>query len=118
MSRKGVSKDEIREEIVERFGYDLDRSMDEIRPGYAFDVSCQGSVPEAIIAFLESTDFEDAIRNAISLGGDSDTIACITGGIAEAFYGGIPQTIKDKGMSYLPDEFIGILEAVQGWFTK
>lgn len=117
MSRQGASKADIREEIIERFDYDLDRTLDEIRPGYAFDVSCQGSVPEAIIAFLESTDFEDAIRNAISLGGDSDTIACITGGIAQAFYGGVPQPIKEQGMSYLPEEFIDILAAGQSWYT-
>ena len=115
MSRQGASKEDIREEIITRFDYDLDRTLDEIRPGYTFDVSCQGSVPEAIIAFLESTGFEDAIRNAISLGGDSDTIACITGGMAEAFYGGVPQTIKDKGLSYLPKEYIDILETWKNW---
>jgi ADP-ribosylglycohydrolase len=87
MARTGASKAEIRSYIQETFGYDLNRTVDEIRPGYSFDASCQGTVPEAIVAFLDSTDFEDAIRNAISLGGDSDTLACITGGIAEAFYG-------------------------------
>ena len=80
--------------------YDLSRTLDEIRPTYRFNESCQGTVPEAIIAFLESTDFEDAIRNAISLGGDSDTLAAITGSIAEAAYG-IPQDIADKALSYL-----------------
>ena len=80
--------------------YDLSRTLDEIRPTYTFRVSCQESVPEAIIAFLESTGFEDAIRNAISLGGDSDTIAAITGSIAEAAYG-IPEEIKEKALSYL-----------------
>lgn len=118
MSRQGASKVEIREEIVKRFAYDLDRTLDDIRPRYTFDVSCQGSVPEAIIAFLESTDFEDAIRNAISLGGDSDTIACITGGIAEAFYGGVPHKIADQGMGYLPKEFTDLLEICQDWFIK
>jgi ADP-ribosylglycohydrolase len=118
MSRQGASKGEIKQKIIERFGYDLDRTLDEIRPGYKFDVSCQGSVPEAIIAFLESDDFEDAIRNAISLGGDSDTIACITGGIAEAFYGGVPQTIKDKGMSFLPEEFNDILESWKDRYVR
>ncbi|MEA3327952.1 MAG: ADP-ribosylglycohydrolase family protein [Chloroflexota bacterium] len=110
MGRQGASKVEIREEISERFGYNLDRSLDDIRPGYTFDVSCQGSVPEAIIAFLESSDYEDAVRKAISLGGDSDTIACIAGGIAEAFYGGVPQDIVDQGKSYLPEEYIKIIE--------
>lgn len=80
--------------------YDLSRTLDEIRPGYRFNESCQETVPEAIIAFLESTGFEDAIRNAISLGGDSDTLAAITGSIAEAAYG-IPQDIADKALSYL-----------------
>lgn len=110
MGRQGASKVEIREEISERFNYNLDRSLDDIRPGYTFDVSCQGSVPEAIIAFLESSDYEDAVRKAISLGGDSDTIACIAGGIAEAFYGGVPQDIVDQGKSYLPEEYIKIIE--------
>jgi len=82
--------------LEEAFGYDLSRTLDEIRPWYRFDVTCQGSVPEAIIAFLESTDYEDAVRNAVSLGGDSDTQACITGGIAQAFYGGIPDFIRKK----------------------
>lgn len=115
LARQGASKLDIREEITHRFDYDLTRSLAEIRPGYTFDVSCQGSVPEAIIAFLESNDYEDAIRKAISLGGDSDTIACITGGIAEAFYGGVPEGIADQGRSYLPDEFIEILDALYIW---
>jgi ADP-ribosylglycohydrolase len=95
LARMGKSKNEIKQSIVDKFGYDLDRKLDDIRPGYDFDVSCQGSVPEAIIAFLESTDFENAIRLAVSIGGDSDTIACITGGIAEAFYKKIPITIRN-----------------------
>jgi len=73
--------------------YNLDRTVDEIRPAYRFDVSCQGTVPEAIISFLDSNSYEDAIRNAISLGGDSDTLACITGGIAEAYYKEIPAEV-------------------------
>ncbi len=109
MARQGAGKEAIRREITERFGYDLDRTLDGVRPGYNFDVSCQGSVPEAILAFLESTDYEDAIRKAISLGGDSDTIACITGGIAEAFYGGVPAEIARQGRGYLPDEFLKVL---------
>lgn len=110
LARQGTPQKEIRSEIAGRFGYDLDRTLDEIRPVYAFSESCQGSVPEAIIAFLESTSFEDAIRKAISIGGDSDTIACITGGIAEAYYG-VPGEIADKAYDYLPDEFIEIVEA-------
>ena len=93
LARNGKTKAEIRDYIEQNFNYDLRRTLDEIRPKYKFEVSCQKSVPEAIIAFLESTDFEDAIRNAVSLGGDSDTIACITGSIAEAFYGGVPNAI-------------------------
>lgn len=117
LARQGASQPEMRTEIARRFGYDLDRALDQIRPGYTFDVSCQGSVPEAIIAFLESTDFEDAIRKAISLGGDSDTIACITGGIAEAFYGGIPEDITEQAYSYLPEEFIEIIEEFWARYT-
>jgi ADP-ribosylglycohydrolase len=117
-ARQGKSKAFIREEIAARFGYDLVRTLDEIRPSYSFDVSCQGSVPEAIIAFLESTSYEDAIRKAISLGGDSDTIACITGGIAEAFYGGVPEEIADAGRGYLPGEFLQILKDFKQWCQK
>lgn len=95
LARQGLSKNEIRNFISDRFNYDLNRTIDEIRPGYRFDVSCEGSVPEAIIAFLESTDFESALRKAISIGGDSDTIACISGAIAHAFYGGIPKWMTD-----------------------
>ena len=110
MARKGASQEEIRSDLVDRFGYDLSRTVDEIQPTYAFDVSCQGSVPEAIIAFLEAEDFENAIRKAISLGGDSDTIACITGGIAEAYFG-IPDEIAKQGLKFLPEEFVTIEEA-------
>jgi ADP-ribosylglycohydrolase len=83
--------------------------LDEIRPTYEFDVSCQGSVPQAIVAFLESSDFESAIRLAISIGGDSDTIACITGGIASAFYKNIPTEIIEFVNEILPNEFIEIM---------
>lgn len=101
LARTGSSKADIKDYIVQAFGYDLGRTLDEIRPNYTFNESCQGTVPEAIVAFLESNDFEDAIRNAISLGGDSDTLTCITGGIAEAFYGDIPQDIANKSMEKL-----------------
>jgi ADP-ribosylglycohydrolase len=110
LARTGKSKDDIKNFIIDRFGYNLSRKIDDIRPGYEFDVSCQGSVPEAIIAFLESTDFENAIRLAVSLGGDSDTIACITGGIAEAFYRNIPDKIMNTVLKILPRELISIIE--------
>jgi ADP-ribosylglycohydrolase len=106
LARTGKSKAEIRQFVEDRFQYDLSRHVDEIRPAYEFDVSCQGTVPQAIRAFLDSTDFEDAIRTAVSLGGDSDTLACITGGIAQAFYGGVPENVQQKVYSTL-DERLG-----------
>jgi ADP-ribosylglycohydrolase len=110
MARNGKSKDEIKDFITETFGYNLDRKIEDIRPDYEFDESCQGSVPEAIIAFLKSTDFENAIRLAVSLGGDSDTIACITGGIAEAYYRAIPDDIVSNIFKILPVEMIDIID--------
>ncbi len=110
MARRGQSKEQIKSAIAKSFGYDLNRTVDEIRPVYVFNESCQKTVPEAITAFLESTDFEDAIRNAISLGGDSDTLACITGGIAEAFYGGVPKDISEKALSYLDFNMCAVVE--------
>jgi ADP-ribosylglycohydrolase len=101
LARNGAAKEEIKSYITRQFKYDLTRSIDEIRPDHEFDVSCQGTVPQAITAFLESENFEDAIRNAISLGGDSDTMACITGGIAEAFYGKLPEDIAETAMNIL-----------------
>ena len=107
LAREGKTKDEIKAYIVSNYGYDLSRTLDEIRPSYRFNESCQETVPQAIIAFLESVDFEDAIRNAISMGGDSDTLAAITGSIAEATYG-IPEEIKDKVLSILDERLIKI----------
>lgn len=98
MAKNGKGKKDIKDSIESMFKYNLNRKLDDIRITYKFDSSCQGSVPESIIAFLESEDFEDAIRKAISLGGDSDTIACITGGIAQAFYKKIPTTIINDTM--------------------
>lgn len=106
LARQGKTKEKIKEYIEDRFGYDLSRHVDEIRPAYVFDVSSQGTVPQAIRSFLDSTNYEDAIRTAISLGGDSDTLACITGGIAQAFYGGVPGHIRDK-VYELIDERLG-----------
>jgi ADP-ribosylglycohydrolase len=113
MSRQGEPKDAIRDFIAKRFRYRLDRTLDLIRPSYEFDETCQHTVPEAIIAFLESKDYEDAIRNAVSLGGDSDTLACITGGIAAAFYKEIPLWILDDAWKRLPIEMVQLLARIK-----
>lgn len=109
MAWNGKNKDEIKSFIIEKFNYNLDRNINDIRQYYQFDVSCQGSVPEAIIAFLESTDYESAIRFAVSIGGDSDTIACISGGIAEAYYKEIPDYIIKNVLKILPEDLINIV---------
>ena len=96
-----------------RFGYDMARTVDDIRPGYRFDVSCQGSVPESIIAFLDSTSYEDAIKNAISLGGDADTMACIAGGIAQALLQEDPRGDRNEGAGKTPTRSVGCRGAVQ-----
>ena len=111
IARTGGSREEIRREISRRFGYDLERTVDDIRPNYAFDVSCQGSVPEAIVAFLDSTDFESSVRLAVSLGGDSDTQAAIAGGIAHAFYRDVPSAIAAGVRERLPTDLIAVLDA-------
>lgn len=103
MARCGYSKNEIREKINKDY-YDLSFRIDDIRDTYGFDETCQGSVPQAIAAFLESESFEDAIRTAVSLGGDSDTLAAIAGSIAEAYYG-VPESLGEKALTYL-DEFL------------
>lgn len=107
LARTGTSPDQIKN-IIKTDYYDIDFTLDEIRFDYSFDVSCQGSVPQALVAFFESTDFEDAIRNAVSIGGDSDTIAAITGSVAEAYYG-IPEEIKTAGLNYLTKDLKEIL---------
>jgi ADP-ribosylglycohydrolase len=119
LARTGKSKIEIKEFIETRFQYDLSKHVDDIRPTYKFDVTSQGTVPQAIRAFIDSTDFEDAIRTAVSLGGDTDTLACITGGIAQAFYGGVPEPIVSKVYGTL-DERLGkitreFMEKYCGW---
>jgi ADP-ribosylglycohydrolase len=96
LARTGQSKEQIKNYVERAFEYDLDTTLDEIRPKYDFQVSCQKSVPQAIRAFLEAVGFEDAVRKAISLGGDSDTLACMAGGIAQAFFGGVPQVITGR----------------------
>ncbi len=110
LARMGKGKDAIRREIGQRFRYDLARTVGEIRPSYGFDVSCRGSVPESIIAFLDSSDYESAIRNAISLGGDADTMACIAGGIAQAYYKKVPPEIVAFVRRQLPPELGAILD--------
>ncbi len=109
LARKGASKDEIREYIVREFRYDLSRTCDEIRPGYHHVESCQETVPEAVTAFLEGEDFEDVIRTAVSLGGDCDTLTCIAGGIAEAYYG-VPAELKTECRKRLPEEMLAVLD--------
>lgn len=106
MARTGSTKEEIREKI-ERNYYPLEFTIDEIRDSYKFNATCQGTVPQAIQAFLESTSFEDAIRIAISLGGDSDTLAAITGSIAESYYG-VPENLKEQALTYLDEELLSI----------
>lgn len=118
MARTGKSKQEIKEYVEKTFGYNLNRTCDEIRPTYHFDVTCQGSVPESIIAFLESTDFESAIRLAVSLGGDADTIGAITGGIAEAYYGGVPEHIRKEVLKRLPNEIIDVMQKFYQKFVE
>lgn len=116
MARNGASKQQIRQTVEAEFGYDLSLNVDELRPRYSWSgldgivdgATCQGSVPQAIRCFLDGTDFEDCIRNAISIGGDSDTIGCITGSMAEAFFG-VPKAMRDKAMKYLPKELIGVM---------
>src|SRR3954451_12942445 len=116
LARSGASKDAIRKALVQRFGYNLDRTVEQIRPAYQWDVSCQRSVPEAIVAFLDSSDVEDAIRLAVSLGGDADTQAAIAGGIAEAFYRRLPENIVDAVRKRLPARFIDVIDAFRRRF--
>ena len=109
LALKGESKNNIKKHVEKNYEYDLSNTFDKIRPDYLFDVSCAGSVPESIICFLEAEDYEDAIRNAISLGGDADTQASICGSIAGAYWG-VPDEIWDESMEYLDYEFIEVLD--------
>lgn len=108
LARMGSSKEEIKEHIEYSYGYDLNRKIDDIRPNYKFDVSCQGSVPESIISFLQATDFEDTIRNAVSLGGDADTQAAIAGSIASAYWE-VPSEIAAKSLLRLDSDLLEVL---------
>jgi ADP-ribosylglycohydrolase len=110
LARQKAPKDEIQSFIERTFGYKLDIRIDDIRPTYAFDVSCQGSVPQAIRAFLESENYEDAVRKAISIGGDSDTIACIAGGIAHAYYGRLPQAIQREVFQRIDEKMEAVID--------
>lgn len=102
LARTGADKERIRQYLQQHY-YDLDFTIEQIRPTYRYSMSCENSVPQAIVSFLDGTDFEDCIRNAVSLGGDGDTQACIAGAIAEAFYG-IPENIREQAMEYMDDE--------------
>ena len=109
LARTGAGKGEIRDYIARQFGYDLSRTCDEIRPGYKFDVSCQGTVPEAVIAFLEAESFEDNLRTAVSLGGDCDTLTCISAAIGEAFWG-VPEELKAECRKRLPEDMLRVAD--------
>ena len=117
-ARTGANREEIRQLVGTLSDYNLDRSVDEIRAVYQYNETCQSTVPEAVIAFLESADFEDAIRKAISLGGDSDTLACITVGIAEAFYGGVPPSIATPVFDRLDQDLQQIVRTFDEEFMK
>ncbi len=116
MSRKGATKAEIKQEITQRYGYDLSRPLDLIRQVNQFDATCPGSLPEAISVFLEGKDYEHTIRLAVSIGGDTDTIACIAGGMAQAFYGSIPAGIERDARARISAEFVDILDRFQTQF--
>jgi len=108
LARAGEQKSKIRAYIQQQFGYDLSRTPDEIRPDYVFDVTCQGTVPAALCCFLYADAYEDSVRNAVSLGGDSDTLACIAGGVAGAFWG-IPSWIRAEAEKRLDDHLRGVI---------
>ena len=109
LARHGADPETVHREIAARFGYDLGQSVEQIRAWYAFDISCQGTVPPALVCALEATCYEDAIRNAVSLGGDTDTLACITGGIAEALYG-LPPDIAAQARGYLDHRLLSVID--------
>lgn len=113
LARTGADKAMIRTRIESQFGYDLARTVESIRLTYEFDVSCQGTVPEALIAFLDAESYEDAVRNAVSLGGDADTLACIAGAVAEAFYGGLPDPVRTEVLARLTPELWAVVEAFE-----
>jgi ADP-ribosylglycohydrolase len=118
LARCGVGKIAIRKEITSHFGYDLTRTVDEIRSVYSFDVSCQGSVPESIICFLDSDDFESFVRLAISLGGDADTMACIAGGISEAYYGSVAKSTEQRVRELLPPDLLEVVDRFRARYCR
>jgi ADP-ribosylglycohydrolase len=111
LARTGARKPDIQAYLEREFGYAVSERLADIRDGYRFDISCQGSVPQSVIAFLESDSYEDAIRNAISLGGDADTMAAIAGGIAEAFYGGVPEPLRIRALEFLDQPLRAVVDA-------
>lgn len=117
LARTGHTKSEIKTFVEKAFKYDLSSTCKKIRPSYRFDVTCQGSVPQSIIAFLDSTDYESAVRLAVSLGGDTDTMGAIAGSIAEAFYGGVPEDIRTEVLKRLPDEFVKTMQQFYARFV-
>lgn len=117
MARQGYDKNAIREKLEQLFDYDLHFTCDEIRSTYNWGETCQDSVPQAVVAFLDGNSFEDSIRNVISIGGDSDTLGCITGSIAEAYYG-VPEEIREEALGYLPEEFIIIINKFESLFGR
>jgi ADP-ribosylglycohydrolase len=116
LARTGSDKESICSYIERKFGYRLDARIEDIRPDFDFDVSCRGTVPPAIVAFLDSTDYESAVRLAVSLGGDSDTIACIAGGIAQAYYGGVPAEIRDQALARLDESLRSVVDEFEARF--
>lgn len=116
LARMGARKEDLKKYVEKEFGYNLNRTLEEIRPTFHMDESCQGTIPEAIIAFLESSDFEDAIRNAVSLGGDTDTLAAITGSIAEAYYG-IPSSLKIECRNRVDKDILEVMNSFDDFLS-
>lgn len=116
LCRHGAPRLQIRSDISARYGYDLDRTVDQIRPDYRFDESCAGSVPESLLCFLEAESYEQAIRNAVSLGGDADTMAAIAGGLAEATFG-LPDAIWEQAAQFLDDPLRDVIDRFETWLA-
>ena len=117
LARRVRNKDQIKHAIESQFGYDLSARLDQIRPTYDFDETCQGTVPQALASFFESSSFEDALRNAISLGGDADTLACIAGGVAEAYYGEVPQELAKPVRAMMDERLVAVVDRFRERFS-